>query len=70
MEQRRDNCEPDAKGRVEREERRVEGRQRLRGCEVRGQEGESGVGGVESLEGLGGWVEELKDSSLPRSSGI
>lgn len=45
---------------MEREEWRVERRQRNGGCKVRGEESELGVGRVERVEELGGRIEELK----------
>lgn len=44
----------------------LEGCQRVGSCEVRREEGESGMGGVARVEGLGGWVEEMKAPQRPR----
>lgn len=44
----------------------LEGCQRVGSCEVRREEGESGMGGVARVEGLGGWVEEMKAPQHPR----
>ena len=68
MEQGRDDGEPDAQGRVEGPGRGVEGRQRARRRAVRREESESGLGRVETVEGLGrGGFQELTETYPPQT---